>query len=215
LICLKAPTGYRVEIQDIFDRRTSSAVTIPIKINFRDIDPSPAVEADIRKHAEKLEEFDARIHWCNVSVETEGKHQRKGKIYKVIINLGLPGKTITVNRTGPHNEAHSDIYVAIRDSFNALGRQVEDHARVKRADVKAHEVPESGQVIRIFPEDGYGFIQTATGEEVYFHRNSVVEGDFAKLDVGSEVRLEIAYGESEKGPQATTVKPIGKHHIVG
>jgi len=70
-------------------------------------------------------------------------------------------------------------------------------------------------VVRLFPDDGYGFIETADGQEVYFHRNSVVEGDFAKLAVDSEVRVEIAYGESEKGPQATTVRPVGKHHIVG
>jgi cold shock CspA family protein/ribosome-associated translation inhibitor RaiA len=215
LICLKACADANAETVSIVDKRISIAVTIPIKINFRDIDPSPAVEADIRKHAEKLEEFDNRIHWCNISVESEGKHQRTGRLYKIVINVGLPGKTITVNRAGPRNEAHSDIYVAIRDAFNALGRQIEDHARVRRDDVKTHEVPGSGRVVRIFPDEGYGFIETASGEEVYFHRNSVVEGDFAKLKVDSEVRLEIAYGESDKGPQATTVKPIGKHHIVG
>lgn len=113
-------------------RRLDSAVAFPIKIAFHDIDPSPAVEADIRKHAEKLQEFDSRIHWCNVSVEVDGKHRQKGRIYKIAINLGLPGKTITANRAGPHDPSHSDIYVAIRDSFNALARQVEDYARVRR-----------------------------------------------------------------------------------
>jgi cold shock CspA family protein len=214
LICLKACADAYGETALIVDKRIRSAVTFPIKITFRDIDPSPAIEADIRKHAEKLGEFDDRIHWCNVSVEAEGKHQRKGRHYKIVINLGLPGKTITANRAGPQNEAHSDIYVAIRDSFSAIGRQVEDHARVRRAEVKSHEAPQSGRVVKIFPEEGYGFIETPSGE-VYFHRNSVVEGDFAKLKVDSEVRLEIAYGESDKGLQATTVKPIGKHHIVG
>jgi cold shock CspA family protein/ribosome-associated translation inhibitor RaiA len=189
-------------------------MTVPLKITYRNIDPSSAIEADIRKHAEKLEAFDARIHWCNVSVEAAGKHQRKGRLYHIGINIGVPGKTITANRAGPLNEAHSDVYVAIRDAFDAVVRQIEDYVRVRRDDVKTHEAPESGRVIRIFPEKGYGFIQTSGGEEVYFHSNSVVQGDFAKLAVGSEVRLEIAYGESEKGPQATTVRPIGKHHIV-
>lgn len=190
-------------------------MTIPIKITCRNIDPSDAVEKAIREHAEKLESFDDRIHWCNVGVEAEGKHQNKGRIYRIAINLGLPGKTITTNRAGPHNPAHADIYVAIRDAFNAAQRQVEDFARVRRADVKTHEAPTHGRVVRLFPDDGYGFIETADGQEVYFHRNSVVEGEFAKLAVDSEVRVEIAYGESEKGPQATTVRPVGKHHIVG
>jgi len=190
-------------------------VTFPVKITYRNVDPSEAVEKAIRSHAEKREAVDDRIHWCNVGVEAEGKHQNKGRIYRILISLGLPGKTITANRAGPHKPAHADIYVAIRDAFNAAQRQVEDYVRVRRADVKSHEAPGHGRVVRLFPEEGYGFIETAGGEEVYFHRNSVVEGDFAKLAVDSEVRVEIAYGESEKGPQATTVRPIGKHHIVG
>jgi cold shock CspA family protein len=214
-VAARVEAGFRKSTEFVCNTRVNGAMTIPIKITYRNIDPSPAIEADIRNHAEKLDEFDARIHWCNVSVEAEGKHQRKGRIYRIGINLGLPGKTISANRTGPHNEAHSDIYVAIRDTFNALARQVEDYARIRRADVKSHEVPQHGRIVRLFPKEGYGFIQTSTGDEVYFHRNSVVEGDFSKLAVDSEVRLEIAYGESEKGPQATTVKPIGKHHIVG
>jgi cold shock CspA family protein/ribosome-associated translation inhibitor RaiA len=191
-----------------------NAVTIPIKITYRNIDPSDAVERAIRGHADKLEEFDGRIHWCNVGVEADGKRQTKGRIYRIAINLGVPGKTITSNRAGPHNPAHTDIYVAIHDAFNAAQRQVEDYARVRRTEVKTHEAPAHGRVVRLFPEKGYGFIEMADGEEVYFHRNSVVEGDFAKLAIDSEVRVEIAYGESEKGPQATTVRPIGKHHIV-
>ena len=180
-------------------------MTFPIKITFRDIDPSPAIEADIRKHAEKLGEFDDRIHWCNVSVEAEGKHQRKGRHYKIVINLGLPGKTITANRAGPRNEARSDIYVAIRDSFSAIGRQVEDHARVRRDEVKSHETPQSGRVVKIFPAEGYGFIETPSGE-VYFHRNSVAGGEFDQLTPGQEVRFSEAVGD--KGPQATLVRTV-------
>lgn len=190
-------------------------MTIPIKITFRNMDPSAAVEARIREQAEKLEQFDARLHWCNAVVESAGKHKRKGRLYKVTLNLGLPGKTLQVNRAGPENAAHSDIYVAIRDSFDAATRQIEDFARVRRLDVKTHETPLHGAVTRHFADQGYGFIETSTGEEIYFHRNSVINDGFDKLAVGAEVRLDVAYGESEKGPQATTVRPVGKHHIVG
>ncbi len=60
---------------------------------------------------------------------------------------------------------------------------------------------------------GFGFIETADGQEVYFHRHSVADGDFDRLEVGSEVRVAIAERESERGPQASTVHPIGKHHL--
>lgn len=189
-------------------------MTIPIKITFRNLDPSPALETRIREHAEKLEHFDPRIHWCNVAVEAVDKHKHKGRLYRISLNLGLPGKTIQINRRDRNKAAHEDIYVAIRDSFSAAVRQVEDYARIRRSEVKTHEAPPHGKVVRLFAEEGYGFIETSSGKEVYFHRNSVVNDAFDSLAVDSEVRLEVAYGESEKGPQATTVKPVGKHHIV-
>ena len=80
-----------------------------------------------------------------------------------------------------------------------------------RGDVKAHVAPEHGKVVRLFED--YGFAETPDGQEVYFHKNSVVDGGFDKLEVGSEVRLVIAESEGVEGVQASTVTPIGKHHI--
>jgi len=75
--------------------------------------------------------------------------------------------------------------------------------------VKAHATPPHGRVIRLFPDQGYGFIAAPDGRELYFHRNSVLSGGFEKLEVGSEVSY--AEEEGEKGPQASTVKPVGRH----
>jgi cold shock CspA family protein/ribosome-associated translation inhibitor RaiA len=188
-------------------------MTIPVKVTFRNFDHSDAVEARIVEHAEKLGQFSSDIVWCNVTVEAIDKHKNKGRLYQAAINIGLPGKTIQVTRTGRKNAAHSDIYVAIRDSFNAAARQIEDHARVRRNEVKTHETPDHGKVVRLFPYEGYGFVELSTGE-VYFHRNAVVNDGFDKIEVGDEVRIEIAEKESEKGLQASAVIPIGKHHIV-
>ena len=57
------------------------------------------------------------------------------------------------------------------------------------------------------------FIVSAEGNEIYFHRNSVVNGGFEKLAVGDEVRFVAQYSESVDGPQASTVVPLGKHHL--
>lgn len=189
-------------------------MTIPVKVTFRNFDHSDAVEARIVEHAEKLEQFDPSIIWCNVTVEAIDKHKSKGRLYQAAINVGVPGTTIQVTRTGRKNAAHSDIYVAIRDSFNAAARQLEEHVRVRRNAVKTHETPEHGKVVRLFPYEGYGFVEITAGE-VYFHRNSVINDGFDKIEVGDEVRIEIAENESDKGLQASTVIPIGKHHIVG
>jgi cold shock CspA family protein len=187
---------------------------VPVKVTFRNFDHSDAVETSVVEHAEKLEQFEPDIVWCNVTVEATDKHKSKGRLYQIAINIGVPGKTVQVNKTGRKNAAHSDIYVAIRDSFNAASRQLEDHARIRRNEVKTHEIPTHGKVVRLFPYEGYGFVETASGD-IYFHRNAVVNDGFDNIEVGNEVRIEIAENESEKGPQATTVIPIGKHHIVG
>ena len=59
----------------------------------------------------------------------------------------------------------------------------------------------------------YGFIETTDGQDIYFHRNSVAQEGFDKLAQGAEVRLSYVLDESEFGAQATTVTPIGKHHL--
>jgi ribosomal subunit interface protein len=185
----------------------------PLQITFRDMDPSPAIEARIREKAAKLERFFDRITSCRVVVEARNKHQRTGRLYAVRIDLRLPGEEVVAGHGHPQDHAHEDVHVAIRDAFDALGRRLEDHARRFRAEVKQHTAPAHGRVARLFPD--YGFVETADGQEVYFHRNSVAEGSFAHLRAGDEVRLVVAEGEGEKGAQASTVIPVGKHHPQG
>jgi cold shock CspA family protein/ribosome-associated translation inhibitor RaiA len=172
---------------------------------------SPAIEARIREKAAELERFSDRITGCRVIVEKEHRHHHQGNLFRVRIEIDAPGKELAVTRTGPRDHAHEDIYVAIRDAFRAAVRQVADHVRERGGKVKAHEVRLRGTVRMVDREGGFGFVETAQGE-VYFHRNSVVEGEFADIEPGSQVRLEVAERESDQGWQATTVRPVGKHH---
>jgi ribosomal subunit interface protein len=184
---------------------------VPLQITFRDMAPSPAVEARIREKAAKLERYFDRITSCRVVIEARNRHQRQGKLYNVRIDLHVPGETVMVDHTGRGNHAHEDIYVAIRDAFDAAARRLEDHARRVRGEVKTHDAPPHGKVVRLFPD--HGFIETSDGQEIYFHQNSVANDGFNRLEVGTEVRLVIVDGESANGPQASTVTPIGKHHL--
>lgn len=187
---------------------------IPLQISFRNLDRSDAVEARVRERVERLEKRHGRLTSCRVMVEAPERRQHKGRLYHVRIEMGVPGKELVVSRHPGKKHAHEDIYVAIRDAFNAAERQLEDHARRASGHVKLHEAPAHGKVSRLFSENGYGFVTLPDGQEIYFHRNSVVDNGFKNLSVGAEVRLSVAEGESEKGPQATTVQVIGKHHIV-
>ena len=185
---------------------------IPLQITFKGIDPSEAVEANIREKAEKLERFSDHLMSCRVVVEAPHRHGHKGKLYNIHIDVGLVGGEIAVSHQGPLDHAHEDVYVAIRDGFNAATRQLEDYARKQRGKVKAHEVPLHGTIAGMSHD--HGFIDTSDGRHIYFNRNSVIHGDFDELHAGDEVRLVIHPGEGEKGPQASTVVPIGKHHLV-
>ena len=111
---------------------------LPVQISFRGMDASPSVERRIREKVAKLERFHGRLMSCNVVVEARARRQSKGKQYRVGIDLRAPGFEIVVGRSGAKNPAHEDIYVALRDSFSALGRQLEDRARIARGDVKTH-----------------------------------------------------------------------------
>ena len=185
----------------------------PVQITFRNMDGSEAVERHIRDRVEKLANFHDRITTCHVVVEARHRHQQHGRIFHIRVTVMVPGRTIVVGRDPGEHHAHEDVYVAIRDAFDAVRRQLEDHARTMRDDVKTHLVPDHGRIQRLMPHDGYGFIETVDGNEIYFHRNSVAEGDFDRLEVGDEVRFVVQHGESEQGPQASTVVRLGKHHL--
>ncbi len=186
---------------------------LPLQITFRHMDTSEAVEADIREKAEKLNQVFDHIMSCRVVVEQSHKSQNQGNIFHVSIDVTVPGKELVVSREPGVNHAHEDVYVVIRDAFDSMRRQLEAYGQHLRKEVKSHEIPAHGRISLLVPYENYGRIDTADGRDIYFHRNSVVNADFDKLDIGFEVRFDESQGDD--GPQASTVYLIGKHHIVG
>lgn len=186
---------------------------LPLQIVFRNLDHSDAIETKIRERAEKLERFSREITSCRVVVEAHHKHHHKGNLYHVRVDVKVPEAELVASRDPARHQAHEDVYVAIRDAFDAVRRQLEDRQRRRRGQVKAHEVPAHGGVIALVPDENYGKIETPDGKHVYFHRNSVVGADFDALRIGDEVRFAEEMGES--GPQASSVHVEGKHHVLG
>lgn len=109
---------------------------IPLQVTFRDMPASEAVEMRIREKAEKLQRFYDRIMGCRVVVELAQRHKHQGKLHSVRIDLTVPGAELVANHA-----QHEDIYVALRDAFNAIARQLEDYARRSRGEVKTHATP--------------------------------------------------------------------------
>jgi len=139
-----------------------------------------------------------------VVVEIPHKHKQQGNLFDIRLDIRVPGEDIVLNR-----EMSEDVYVALRDVFDAARRRLEDHARRMRGDVKTHAPPAQGRVARLFADEGYGFIESADGDEYYFNRDNVVSSAFEALRVGDEVHfIEDMTGDS---PQAKRVS-AGKHH---
>jgi ribosome-associated translation inhibitor RaiA len=85
----------------------------------------------------ELEKVFDRITSCRVMIEAPHQHQRKGRLFHVRVDLTVPGGELLVRRDPAEHHAHKDVYVAIRDAFDAAVRQLEDHARKLRGDVKS------------------------------------------------------------------------------
>jgi cold shock CspA family protein len=170
---------------------------------------SEMMEALVREKAAHLDTFADHIMGCRVVIEPAGKHHLHGNVYEVRIDMTVPGEEIAVTRESSEHTEYRDIHVALRDAFDAAGRKLEDYVRRRRGAIKALETAPHARVSKLFPGEGYGFLVTPDGREIYFHRHSVLHDGFERLQVGTEVSFIEEAGK--KGPQASTVKLVGRH----
>ena len=182
------------------------------EIQFEGMTASPVIRDAIDKHVADLEQRWGRITACRVVLKAPSLHHRKGGLYEVHIRLALPdGREVNVERTPPADERHADLTFAIDDAFKHARRQLQDQVRRAQGQVKHREGPPTGTVVRLDPSGEFGFLESGDGQEVYFHRNSVLGDEFSRLQIGS--RVTYAEEAGEKGTQATTVKLAGKHGL--
>ena len=175
---------------------------LQLQITTRDIPHSEALESHIRQKAEKLETFYPQIMGCRIVVEVPHKHKTQGNLFNVRLDITVPGKELVVTR-----EPNEDVYVALRDAFDAAKRQLEDYGRRQRGEVKAHAPVLHGKVVRLMPEEGYGFVETSGGQELYFHRENLANNNFEQLKEGSEVQfLEDIGSEGFQAKRVSTGK---------
>jgi ribosomal subunit interface protein len=106
----------------------------PLQVLFKGVDRSDAVEAHVRQKVAKLEHFHPQITGCRVTIALPHNHHQQGKHFDVRVELSVPGKEILVNR----EHGNEDMYMALRDAFDAARRQLDDHLRAQRGEVKHH-----------------------------------------------------------------------------
>ena len=184
----------------------------PLEIDFHGLDVSPAIREVLEERVRELESRFGRITSCRVVISGPGRKHRSGGPYDVRVHLCLPdGREVAVHRLDHGDERHSDIRFAINDAFKRARRQIQDQARRIQGEIKHHEAQPAGTIARIDPSGEFGFITTADGREVYFHRNSVLSESFDRLKPGA--RVTFAEENGDKGPQASTVRLSGKHGL--
>jgi len=200
-----------------------------LQITYRNMKPSTEIDKWIRAEAAKLDGLYCRVMGCRVAVEVPHRHHRKGSPYHIRIDLTVRGGEIVVNREPSLNAQarrlgergskkqfevkapHKVLRQAINDAFKAAGRRLQDYARRQRGDIKSPSVFPEARVSKMLPQEGYGFLTSDDGREIYFHKNSVLGRTFARLKVGTIVRFVEELGE--KGPQASTVRVISKRRM--
>lgn len=112
---------------------------IPVEVSFRHMNHSDAVEEAVRRRAEKLDRFHPRLTSCRVVVEAANRRaSAKTVVYRVRVDVTLPGGEIVAERQPSLEPFHEDIHVAIHEAFDRARREIQDYAERQRGEVKAH-----------------------------------------------------------------------------
>lgn len=189
------------------------AMQIPIAVTFRHMDSNPAVHAWIERLVQsKLERVCDHINRCDVAIERPNKRTRSGSGFRVRLALTVsPGHDVVIRREPGEGTVRDDVYVVLQDAFEAARCRLQKLADQQRGDVKVHpEQVTTGVVRQLFAE--HGFLETLTGDAIYFHRNSVLgHNGFSHLRAGALVAFDSEMGE--KGPQASFVRIVDRRGI--
>ncbi|MGF1478073.1 MAG: HPF/RaiA family ribosome-associated protein [Cyanophyceae cyanobacterium] len=187
---------------------------VPVEISYQNVEKTEAIDSLIHEKISKLEQFCDHITSCRVAVEKAHDHPSSGSPFRVRLDITIPpGHELAVNRNPGEGNQYDSLPTVIRDAFEAARRQVVELNRRQQDQVKHHPQQEMVAVVtKLFKEQGYGFIKTLdTGREIYFHQNSVIHGDFDRIEVGTGVQFTETMGEM--GPQATTVHIVDKKGV--
>jgi cold shock CspA family protein len=185
-------------------------MNVPLEISYRDIERSDVIDNLVNGEVDHLEEVCDHISSCRVSIERPQKHIKSGSPYRVRIDVTVPpGHEIVSKREPGQGEMHEELSTVIIDAFDGARRQVKELSERQDKDVKRNREPQVNAIVEaVYPEQGYGFLKTLEGRDVYFHSNSVLNRDFERLTKGTGVYYNEEMGE--KGPQASSLRIVDK-----
>jgi ribosomal subunit interface protein len=184
-----------------------TAMESSLQISFKHMDSSGSLEQLIRERTERLSRFHPRIIGCRVVVEVPRRRTASFKApISVAVEVTVPGHNLIVARSAEHrHEMKNDHTAAVNRAFDAIQRQLVKVSDLECGNVKRHDVMETGVVIEVFPDEGYGFIQVRGSPDLTFTRHAL-HADFGCVEAGMVVQTSRAPFEGPMGPQASSVK---------
>lgn len=102
---------------------------VELQTTYRDFPPPLLADGRIRKRLEKLERMYPRIISCHVVAEESHRQHHKGKLYSVHVRLDIPGGELIASQEHHDQHGHEDFFVAMRDAFDALERQLQSRPK--------------------------------------------------------------------------------------
>jgi cold shock CspA family protein len=206
---------------------------VPPEIIYKNIESTLALDTLLQQQIARLERVCNYVVSLHVGIEQEqGRHQ-EGNPYHVRLEIRVPpNHQLIVNRQsvlhvdakpradvepGEIPEKHGSVTsrkdeplpTLIRRTFDSARRQLQKLVELQRGEIKSHPQNEVAAFVeRLFRDEGYGFIRTTGGEQIYFNKNSTLHGEWDRIRVGTGVRF--AAEEGEKGMQATSIEIVSK-----
>lgn len=187
---------------------------VPPEIAFRDVPARDDLKALILEGIERLEVIYPDLISCRTVVADTTPDRHSGNTYRVRVEVGIPGKSIIVDKSDPEAKEHRDVTQAIVKTFDVARKRLQKAAEMQRGDVKTHGLPPHGRVTRLLSDDTgvrYGFLESREGRQIYFHENALVDLEYDELEIGDEVRFAAA--EGDEGPQASTIARLQPEKI--
>ena len=181
---------------------------IPLEISFHGMSRSESIEQIIHKDVAKLERVCDRLISCRVGVKQDQKSSKTANPFRIRIEMRVPpGHNLVVTNTSGLKEAADDLPTTVKNTFKSAQRKLKQLVEKQQGERKSHPEQEiSGIITKIFSQEGYGFLRSLEGDEIYFHRNSIVNDDFDQLQPGTGVSYTVEAGE--KGLQASSVQVL-------
>jgi ribosome-associated translation inhibitor RaiA/cold shock CspA family protein len=183
----------------------------PFQIAFKNMPSSEFLEAHVSRRVTRLDSLRRDIIFCRVVLEAPNHSAEQKPPLAISIEVEVPRRTVVAKEVEQRHAAKHDTLAVINRAFDAVERQLEDDVRSKRPKGKRHSSDgDLGRIISVNPDQNFGLVEVKGSPNIHFNRTAVKNGELEDLEEGMIVRVTVGVGESPLGPQASSIRMIGR-----